>query len=186
MWLAGDDRRDTGATATAATIAPAPGIGPSGVGKLGSSFVAMNRAPARTAALAEREPCVVEVVVQTHDDGIGGPVAHHVAPRASTASTTPAPPHTSTVSPASTSEAPAWALVTTSPSAGTPIAASAASWSATSDIELLVTNTTRHRRAEPVHRLGRPWDGATGQPHHPVEITQDVPDVASRTRPRRR
>ena len=46
------DRPD--AAATAATMAPAPGIGPAGVGKVASALVAMSRAPLRTAVAAMR------------------------------------------------------------------------------------------------------------------------------------
>ena len=42
------------AAATAATIAPPPGISPSGVGYVTSSLVAMSRAPRRTAVAAMR------------------------------------------------------------------------------------------------------------------------------------
>ena len=53
LGLADDEiRLATAATATAATIEPAPALRPSSVGYIGSRFVATKRAPRRTAVAA--------------------------------------------------------------------------------------------------------------------------------------
>ena len=129
----------------AARIAPPPGIGPSGVGYVASSFVPISRAPLRTAVDAPAHALVVERAMETDHHRVDV-VAGSVRDDGTTtldASTTPGPPHTSTRSPGSISSAAAIADVSTSPSAGMPIAASAASCSATLGDELLVTNSTR-------------------------------------------
>ena len=93
----------------------------------------------------------------------------------SSASTTPGPPHTSTVSPGCTRNAAAWAEVSTSPSAGMPIAASAASWSATTENELLVTNSTRRPDA-------RSRAIASGEPGIAWRDSQTTPSRSQRTK----
>ena len=75
----------TGATPaavlTAARIAPPPGIGPSGVGYVASSFVPISRAPLRARRGRDAHPLVVELAMETdhHDVDVdaGGIVACH-------------------------------------------------------------------------------------------------------------
>ena len=100
----------------AATIAPPPGIGPSGVGYVGSSLVAIRRAPA-----AHRARCALHSVEVERRGGSRrsrrrpGRRRTTSAPRPVAASTIPGPPATSTRSPGSSSVAAATADDTTSP-----------------------------------------------------------------------
>ena len=121
-------------------------------------------------------PPVVEVEVQTDDHGVGRrPVVRATTaprarpPRRPRPHRTPRPAR-----PARPAAAAACALVTTSPSAGTPMSAKACSCSAIVDIELLVTNSTRAAglaaavRSPPAHR-GSP---SRAQPDDTVEVAQ--------------
>ena len=64
------DRLAPDAVATAARIAPPPGIGPSGVGYVASSLVATSRAPSRTAVVGDAQPLVVELAVEADHHGV--------------------------------------------------------------------------------------------------------------------
>ena len=56
--------------ATAATIDPPPGSSPVGVGNVVSRFVPMSRAPSSTARPATRSRRIVEVAMESDDDGV--------------------------------------------------------------------------------------------------------------------
>ena len=123
------------ADATAATIEPAPGIGPAGVGYSGSWFARHEAGAGADGRDREAQPVVVEVLVQPDHDGVdagrgAGVVVAGDRRGRGRPPPRPRPPHTSTRSPAATSLDAAVGDETTSPSASTPIPASVAVCSA--------------------------------------------------------